>query len=413
MSSIFRVIPAFWLALWLAVLPLSAVAQQDLTGTARYEPDRSSLVDLRDGVRLRLGLSQGVPYRVFTLTGPDRLVIDFREVDWQGARPGDLDRSAKIRELRFGAFRAGWSRLVAALDTPMAVETAGVALDASDGRALLEVVLRRTSPEDFAARAGAPRDPRWDLPAAAPVQADSRRADPNRPLVVVLDPGHGGIDPGAQAGGFDEADLMLAMARELQEVLLRAGGFEVHLTRDADVFVSLEGRVAIAHDRRADLFVSLHADALEEGRARGAAVYTLAAEASDAASAALAERHNRDDLLAGLDLSSADDRVANVLMDIARLDNGPRSTALARHLVEGIRNATGRVHKRPLRQAGFSVLKAADIPSVLVEVGFLSTQEELKNLSDPLWRAGMAAGLRDGIQAWALEDAALAGLRRQ
>ena len=126
----------------------------------------------------------------------------------------------------------------------------------------------------------------------------------------------------------------------------------------------------------------------------------------------MAERHNRDDLLAGIDLSQSDDRVANVLMSLARLDNAPRSEALARHMLDGIRNAVGRVHKRPLRSAGFSVLKAADIPSVLLEVGFLSTDEDLKNLSDPIWRQGMAAGIRDGLIAWRAEDAALAPLRR-
>jgi N-acetylmuramoyl-L-alanine amidase len=160
------------------------------------------------------------------------------------------------------------------------------------------------------------------------------------------------------------------------------------------------------------VFISLHADALAEGEARGAAVYVLSDEASDAASAALAERHNRDDLLAGLDLSQSDDRVANVLMSLARLDNAPRSEALAKHMLDGIRNAVGRVHKRPLRSAGFSVLKAADIPSVLLEVGFLSTAEDLKNLSDPIWRQGMAAGIRDGLIAWRDEDRALAPLRR-
>jgi len=194
---------------------------------------------------------------------------------------------------------------------------------------------------------------------------------------------------------------------------LRADGFEVALTRDADVFVSLEARVARAQEAEADIFVSLHADALAVGLARGAAIYTLSDSASDAASAALAERHDRDDLLAGIDLSTSDDRVADVLMDIARLDTAPRSSALAEHLVAGIENAVGRVHKRPLRQAGFSVLKAADIPSVLIEVGFLSTPQDLRNLQDPLWRAGLIAGIRDGLQDWARADAAIAPLRRQ
>lgn len=172
------------------------------------------------------------------------------------------------------------------------------------------------------------------------------------------------------------------------------------MTRDADVFVSLEARVAAAHDANADLFMSLHADALEEGIARGATVYTLSEDASDAASAALAERHNRDDILAGLDLARTDDRVAGVLMDLARLDTTPRSTALASALVAGIDNATGDTHKRPLRSVNFSVLKSADIPSVLVEVGYLSTPDDLKKLRDPAWRAGMAsraAGRSSGL----------------
>lgn len=386
---------------------------QELGALARFQPAQSAVVDIHRGAELRLSLSQGVPFRVFTLDAPNRLVIDFREVDWLGADPRALDRSARIREVNFGQFRAGWSRFVALLEVPMTVDTAGLAIDSVTGGAVVTVRLQAADQEQFSNLSGAPNDPRWDLPQPTTLAAQARQREAGAPLVVVLDPGHGGIDPGAQAHGVDEADLMLAMARELKETLLRAGGFEVHLTRDSDHFVSLDRRVAIAHAHQADLFVSLHADALEEGQARGAAVYTLSEEASDAASAALAARHNRDDLLAGMDLTDADDQIANVLMDIARLDTAPRSDALARHLVDAIRNATGRVHKRPLRQAGFSVLRAADIPSVLVEVGFLSTKEDLKNLKDPLWRAGMAAGLRDGIQAWALEDAALAALRRQ
>ena len=315
-----------------------------------------------------------------------------------------------MSHLRFGAFREGWSRLVAELSEPMVLETAELRVNEDSGAAALSLGLVAATQDDFDAAAGAPRDPRWDLPPAT-ARALPLRGDGS--VRVMIDPGHGGIDPGAEAGGVTEAELMLTFARELRDVLLRTGGFEVVLSRDADVFVSLEGRVALAHEAGADVFVSLHADALDEGIARGAAVYTLSEEASDAASAALAERHDRDDLLAGLDLSGSDDRVAGVLLSLARLDNTPRSQALAQHLLDGITNAVGRVHKRPLRQAGFSVLKAADIPSVLIELGFLSTQGDLKNLEDPIWRAGMAAGIRDGLSAWTLEDAALARLRRQ
>ncbi len=395
------------LGLMMGSLLIGAAAAQDLGGRAMFVDGDFS--DARRGARLTLGLSQGVPWRAFTLSDPPRLVLDFREVDWSGADPDRIDRADAVKTLRVGAFRAGWSRLVAVLDAPQVIAQAGMRIDDATGRAELQVDLSSTTEDVMRAASGAPHDPRWDLPRAS-LTAPSPAT--GAPLRIVLDPGHGGIDPGAERGGIREADLMLTFGRELRDVLRRAG-FQVELTRDDDVFVSLEGRVAAAHDARADLFVSLHADAIEEGIAHGASVYMLDEGASDAASAALAERHDRDDILAGLDLSGSDDRIADVLLDLARLDNAPRSLSLAQHLLQGIENAVGEVHKRPLRRAGFSVLKAADIPSVLIELGFLSTDRDRANLQDPFWRAGMAAGIRDGIAAWSAEDAALSRLRRQ
>ncbi|SMX44793.1 N-acetylmuramoyl-L-alanine amidase [Maliponia aquimaris] len=391
-----------------ACLWAGTLAAQEAAGLVRLT--KAQLEDRSGGIELTLGLSQGVPWRLFTLTDPYRLVIDFSEVDWQEADPRAIDQSEAVTELRMGLFRPGWSRLVAELTVPLVVNSAEMRVQPDGAGAELRVALAPGAPEAFAARAGQPPDPAW-----VRMRPVARRTapDPDRPLTIVLDPGHGGIDPGAQRDDVTEADLMLQFALDLREVLLRAGDYKVVLTREEDRFVSLEGRVKQAHDAQADLFISLHADALLEGVARGAAVYTLSEDASDAASAALAERHDRDDLLAGLDLSGSDDRVAQILMDLARLDNTPRSQALAGHLVDGIRNSMGHVHKDPLRQAAFSVLKSADIPSVLIEVGFLSTEQDLRNLRDPAWRAGMAAGIRDGIAAWLIEDAALSGLRRQ
>jgi N-acetylmuramoyl-L-alanine amidase len=232
-------------------------------------------------------------------------------------------------------------------------------------------------------------------------------------LRVVLDAGHGGIDPGAEREGTDEKTLMLAFARELKEVLLRSGRFEVVMTRDADEFVSLEGRVALAHEARADVFLSLHADALAEGQAHGAVVHLLSESASDEASALLAERHDRDELLAGVDLTGQDDEVAGILMDLARQETRPRAERLARALIKGIRAADVPLNRKPLRRASFSVLKAADIPSVLLEVGFMSSPKDLDNLRDATWRRQMAGGIRDALLAWQAEDAALSGLVRQ
>jgi N-acetylmuramoyl-L-alanine amidase len=233
------------------------------------------------------------------------------------------------------------------------------------------------------------------------------------PVVVVLDPGHGGIDPGAERGGLTEADLMLTFARELKETLLRAGGFTVVLTRNEDVFVPLETRISIAHAAGATVFLSLHADALAEGEAAGATIYTLAADASDAAAATLAERHDRDDLLSGVDLTGQDDLVAEVLMDMARTETLPRTQLLADTLRLAMDAAGLKMHRIPLQQAGFSVLKSPEIPSVLIELGFLSSTGDLARLRDRDWRARMAQALAAGLQAWSVEDAVQQQLRRQ
>jgi N-acetylmuramoyl-L-alanine amidase len=212
---------------------------------------------------------------------------------------------------------------------------------------------------------------------------------------------------------MNEKTLMLTFARELRDTLRRTGAFEVILTRDEDVFVSLERRVSIAHEAGADIFLSLHADALGQGHATGATVYTLAKEASDRASEILAERHDRADILAGIDLSQADDEVADVLLDLARLETQPRTALFAETLVARIGETTGLLNKKPLRHAGFSVLKAADVPSVLLEVGFLSSAKDRERLADPNWRALMAGAIRDALQAWVEEDRVLRGLLRQ
>ncbi|ETW14650.1 N-acetylmuramoyl-L-alanine amidase [Roseivivax marinus] len=398
-------------AILAATLTAAPVAAQELGGLARLDASQSYARDLRPGggTELRLALSQGVPWRVFTLDDPARLVLDFREVDWSGVDPATLLRGERVQAIRVGPYRPGWSRLTADLSGPMEVTRADLRLDAASA-GMLTVALEPTDDETFADLSGPPRDARWDLPAPA---RTAPAPGPDGILKVVLDPGHGGVDPGAEHGGATEAQLMLTFARELKEMLLRSGGFDVVMTREADAFVSLEARVAAAHRAGADVFLSLHADAIEEGVARGATVYMLARDAQDAATRALVERHERGEILTGVDLSEADDHVADVLMDLARLDTQPRSRALAEALVSGIKGASVNVHKHPIRQAGFSVLKAADIPSALIEVGFLSTDAELANMLDPEWRAGMAAGIRDGLRAWAADDAALADLRRR
>lgn len=399
----------------LVALCLGAAAQaQEFSALARLDAAKSGLREgWRGGVTLELGLSQGVPWRLFHLDEPRRLVIDFREVDWGSTRPADFGLVAGVSDLRFGGYRPGWSRMVLALDAPLLVDTAEMVVAEGAGPATLTIALAPAAPDAFAAGAGAPYDPRWDLPAPETEDVAVAPKPDWAPTVVLLDPGHGGLDPGAERGGVQEKGLMLSFSRELRDTLRRAGGFEVHMTRDADVFVSLEARVAMAHQLGADVFISLHADSLSQGHAQGAAVYTLSEEASDAASALLAERHNRADILSGVDLSGADDEVTDVLLDLARQETEPRTEVLANLMVSGIRNATGSVNKKPRREGAFSVLKAADVPSILIELGFMSSEKDLANLLDAGWRASMASGIRDGLQAWVIEDKANKALVRQ
>lgn len=397
MSRIIYAIALFW------VLSTAAVAH-DFSALARVLPDESRIVDEgRAGVRVDLGLSQGVPYRVFTLQDPYRMVLDFQEVDWTGLDREALLQTDRISGVQFGAYVPGWSRMVLELGAPLAVDRAEMKIDQTAGGAQLSLLLQGTDFDSFAAGAGAPRQQGWDLPEPAVTATQSRQGGAGA-LRVMLDPGHGGIDPGAEADGLDEKTLMLTFARELREHLLRTGGFEVVMTRVDDQFVSLERRIALAHRAGADVFISLHADILSEGRAHGAAVYTLSDEASDVASDKLAERHDRGDLISGIDLSGADDQVADILLDIARQETKPRTDALARALADGMTQQGGPMNSRPIRTASFSVLKAADIPSVLVELGFLSSPRDLQNIRNPEWRVGMAQGIVDGLQKWRQDD---------
>ncbi len=410
-----RVLFILMLGLSLATLVRPPAARaQDLSALARVHNEGSFLRDQPDGAALlRLELSQAVPWRVFTLDSPRRLVLDFNAVDWNGFDRSAFRRADAISDLRAGALIPGWSRMVLELNAPFGIASAR--MDTSDPlSAVLEIRLVRVSASRFAEDAGAPEGapgllpPLLELPdRAAASEGKAGRADR---LTVMLDPGHGGIDPGAERYGVEEADLVLAFARQLKELLLRSGRFRVVLTREDDRFVPLEARVSAAHAAGADLFISLHADALAQGRASGATVYTLSDTASDIASQKLAERHDRSDLLAGVDLSGQDDAIARVLMDMARTDTTPRSEALAEALVAGLR-AHVEIYKHPHLRAGFSVLKAPDTPSVLIELGFLSSRRDRKRLLDPAWRAAAAAGIMQGIQEWADRDEELAGRR--
>lgn len=410
-----------WLgAFLLFVLALPALADDDTRAAlARVDLAQSSLLaEGRDRGRprpldLRLSLSHPVPYRVYFLDAPPRLVVDFRQVDFAGSDARALSGVDLVPALRWGRFRPGWSRMVMELPAPyalrLAVQMPGAG-GAAAGVSRLHLRLEPVDQDEFVTR-GHALSALWDLPPPAAGTSLPDGKD-DHSLRIAIDPGHGGHDPGAQVGAISEAAVMLGFAQELAELLTRAG-FQVVSTRRDDSFIPLEQRMTIARAAGADLFISLHADALPAGEAAGLSIYTWNPEADDRAMRELAMRHDRADLLAGLDLAGTDDEVADVLMDLARLETQPRSEAFAKFAVSELNRAGIAMHRRPVRGAAFSVLKSPDIPSVLIELGFLTDPGDRANLFDPDWRAGTAAALVRAIGGWLRDDAARKALTRR
>ncbi|MDT1063823.1 N-acetylmuramoyl-L-alanine amidase [Paracoccus sp. CPCC 101403] len=407
-----------WLWALLLVILAAPLAAQDRSALARIDLAQSSLrAEGKDRgkprpLELELVLSQPVPYRVYFLDGPPRLVVDFREIDFSGTDPAALPGRGLVPGLRWGKAVPGWSRLVMDLPGPYALRQAvqKPALSGAGG-ALVSLQLEPVDPEDFLTRGNALSALR-DLPQPSLVVDPKAAVRGDRPLRIAIDPGHGGHDPGAQVGAISEAAVLLGFARELTDVLTRQG-FEVVPTRTDDSFIPLEGRMTLAREARADLFISLHADALIAGEAAGLSIYVWNPDSDDRATRELAMRHDRADLVSGLDLQGTDDQVARALMDLARMETQPRSEAFAKFLVSELNRSHVAMHRRPVQGAGFSVLKSPDIPSVLIELGFLTDAGDRANLFNPEWRRSTSQAIAGAVAAWAQDDAIRAGLSRK
>lgn len=397
-----------WLALilLLCLLPPVAAAQE----AARLDPGASSLTKTGRGwwgpppLELRLALSRAVPYRVNLVADPIRLIVDLKGADLSGVQPGDLFGADLVPAIRWGRHKNRWSRIVIELPGPYRVASAGQRT--LGAQPMITIALQPVGEDEFDPRPSAATVLR-DLPAPVEFPAPAPRGG----LIVALDAGHGGIDPGAQAGGESEAALVLNFALELR-MALEARGVGVVMTREDDSFVRLERRMTLARQAGARLFLSLHADALPSGQAAGATVYLWSPASDDLAARQLALRHDRDDLLAGIDLAGQDDALAGALMDFARTDTQPRSENFARFLTSRMALMGIGLHDRPVQGAAFSVLKSPDMPSALLELGFISDDQDRLNLTDPLWRARMVGVVADSVTGWARDEAARAALLR-
>ena len=350
--------------------------------------------------RFVVDFSRKVDVRVLTLADPYRVVVDLPQVTFKlPPKTGESGRGL-VSAFRFGLVMQGGSRIVLDVSKPVRVDRAFV-IEPKDGQpARLVVDLAATDRESFLRTIAAENRPVRAIHNPAPEREGAQPTDP-RPIVVV-DPGHGGIDNGTVAStGVTEKQIVLDFALMLRDKIEKSGKYRVVLTRTDDSFVPLIDRVRMARIRQAALFISIHADALRrvDGEAQGATVYTLSETASDAEAGRLAENENRADVIAGIDLSHEPGDVADILIDLAQRETKTFSVHFAKALVGALRHAT-RLHKNPLKSAGFKVLKAPDVPSVLIELGYVSSKGDLKQLMSDSWRARATGSIAQAIDAF-------------
>jgi N-acetylmuramoyl-L-alanine amidase len=352
--------------------------------------------------RFVMDFSRKIDLRAFTLADPYRVVIDLPQVTFNlPPKTGETGRGL-VKAFRFGLVMQGGSRIVIDVNKPVKVEKV-FALDAQGGQpARLVLDLVATDRDSFMRNLAA--ENRTQTPGAtggiAQGAAEKHRGD-TRPIVVI-DPGHGGIDNGTIAStGVMEKQIVLDFAMLLRERLEQSGRYRVVMTRTDDSFIPLADRVRMARIRQAALFISIHADALKkgEGEAQGATVYTLSETASDAEAGRLAENENRADVIAGIDLSHEPSEVADILIDLAQRETKTYSTQFAKSLVANMRKVA-KMHKNPLKSAGFKVLKAPDVPSVLIELGYVSSEADLKQLTSGTWQAKTAASIAQAVDTY-------------
>ena len=429
-------------SLRLGVLMIPSLIAMAGSGTAFGAPV-PVVTDIRVGqfegaTRLVLDINQSVRFKVFLLMKPNRVVVDLPAVGWRlPQRP--LPRNIGVLgKLRYGLFKPDTTRIVIDVQKPVKINDALLLAPVSNHSHRIVLDLIAVSQQTFAAlvkkppleiagttgfkkqaqRQGILVPPKKSPSSAQKASSEASshvRATANRPFmlplrkpkhskrgkrIIVLDPGHGGADPGAASiKGIYEKHLTLAAAREFKVHLEQTGLYKVLLTRTRDIFIKLRERVEFARDAKADLFISLHADKIRNPRIRGLSVHTLSEKASDREAAELAERENKVDLIVGVDLSKESRDVTNILIDLAQRETMNQSARFATMLVSELKRET-KLLRNTHRFAGFAVLKAPDVPSVLLEMGFLSNRYDERNLRRREYRAKLAKSLVRAVKRY-------------
>jgi N-acetylmuramoyl-L-alanine amidase len=382
--------------------------------------------------RFIIDLDKTISFRAFPLGDPYRVVLDIPQVSFQLPTGVGTAGRGLIKGFRYGLVMPGGSRIVFDLNGPARIANSYV-LEAANGQPArlvleLEEVDRTTfvqslSPDnrpelrpaiatakDTLVTTVATIEAKAEVPAKSADAPDRSDATADLRPVIVIDPGHGGIDNGTQSGSEYEKTLVLGFGLALRDRIEKSGKYRVVMTRTDDTFIPLNDRVKIARNQSAALFVSIHADALprREGDAQGATIYTLSDRASDAEAERLAEAENKADAIGGVNLTEEPTDVADILIDLAQRETRTFSNRFARLLMGEMKTAT-RMHKHPLKSAGFRVLKAPDVPSVLIELGYVSNKDDLEHLVSEDWRSRTVGSVAHAIDAFFAKRLATAG----
>ncbi len=369
--------------------------------------------------RFVLDLDKTIQFRAFALDDPYRVVIDIPQVNFRLPPGTGTSGRGLVKAFRYGMVMPGGSRMVFDLTGPARIANATM-LDAANDQpprlvVELEDVDRPTFLQSLHANGRPELKPSESMAAVAPQPAPPAKpgSPPDSRPVVVIDPGHGGVDNGTRSGEEMEKNLVLAFGLALRDRLEKSGKYRVVMTRSDDTFIPLDDRVKVAHSQAAALFVSIHADYLPrgEGDAQGATIYTVSDKATDAEAERLAESENRADAIGGVDLREEPTEVADILIDLAQRETRTFSNRFAR-LLMGEMKGSVRMHKNPLKSAGFRVLKAPDVPSVLVELGYVSNKGDLEHLVSESWRSRTVAAIGQAVDVFLAKRLATAGSAR-
>ena len=393
----------------------AAVANFPIASDARLAGDAKQ-------TRFILDLDKAIQFRAFALADPYRVIVDLPQVSFQLPTGVGVAGRGLVRGFRYGLVMPGGSRIVFDLTGPAKIAKSYV-LEAANGQPPRLVLEFEEVDRTAFVQSLAPENRPELRPAIAEANAAAAGADapaapkpapgpPDKRPVVVIDPGHGGVDNGTQAGGGDimEKNLVLGFGLALRDRIEKSGKYRVVMTRTDDTFIPLGDRVKIARNESAALFVSIHADALPrgEGDAQGATIYTLSDKASDSEAERLADAENKSDAIGGVSLADEPTEVADILIDLVQRETKTFSNRFARVLMGEMKN-TVRMHKHPLKSAGFRVLKAPDVPSVLVELGYVSNKGDLEHLVSENWRNRTVGSIAQAIDTFLAKRQATAG----